>query len=164
MLLAAAQIIFAISHESSLASHSSGEHLANIYRKKHNSSMSVDLLKQSHMFLRQQQRMLKHATAHAQTCQTMSGYDLSNIFQETETKHVSRPLEARSKVIATATVHAQTCQNMSGDDLSNIYQETEIKHVSRPPEARSKFIATATVHAQTCQNMSGYSLSNISVG
>ena len=88
------------------------------------------------------------ATAHAQTCQNMSGYDLSNIYKETEIKHVSRPPEARSKVIATATAHAQTCQNMSGYDLSNIYEETEIKHVSRPPEARSKVFATATAHAQ----------------
>ena len=63
--------------------------------------------------------------------------------KETEIKHVSRPPEARSKVIATATVHAQTCQNMSGYDLTNISSETEIKHVSRPPEARSKVIATA---------------------
>ena len=93
------------------------------------------------------------ATAHAQTCQNMSGYDLSNVYEETESKHVSRPPEARSKVFATATAHAQTCQNMSGYDLSNIYEETEIKHVSRPPEARA--------HAQTCQNMSGYDLSNI---
>ena len=93
------------------------------------------------------------ATAHAQTCQNMSGYDLSNIYEETEIKHVSRPPEARSKVFATATAHAQTCQNMSGYDLSNIYEETEIKHVSRHPEARA--------HAQTCHNMSGYDLSNI---
>ena len=60
------------------------------------------------------------ATAHAQTCQNMSGYDLSNIYEETEVKHVSRPPEARSKVFATATTHAQTCQSMSGYDLSNI--------------------------------------------
>ena len=93
------------------------------------------------------------ATAHAQTCQNMSGYALSNIYEETEIKHVSRPPGARSEVFATATAHAQTCQNMSGYDLSNIYEETEIKHVSRPPEARA--------HAQTCQNMSGYDLSNI---
>ena len=79
------------------------------------------------------------ATAHAQTCQNISGYDLSNIYEETEIKHVSRPPEARSKIFATATAHAQTCQNMSGYDLSNIYEETEIKHVSRPPEAYTTF-------------------------
>ena len=43
--------------------------------------------------------------------------------KETEIKHVSRPPEARSKVLATATVHAQTCQNMSGYDLPNISQK-----------------------------------------
>ena len=81
------------------------------------------------------------ATAHAQTCQNMSGYDLSNIYEETEIKHVSRPPEARA--------HAQTCHNMSGYDLSNIYKEKESKQVSRPPEARSKVCNSKSA----CSNM-----------
>ena len=87
---------------SSLARYSSGEQLSNICETA--------------------------ATAHAQTCQNMSGYDLSNIYEETEIKHVSRPPEARLKVIATATAHAQhaktcqdtTCQTYTRKQKSNM--------------------------------------------
>ena len=68
-------------------------------------------------------------TTKVKTCQTCSNMSKhvrirpDKHIKETEIKHVSRPPEARSKVIATATVHAQTCQNMSGYDLTNISQK-----------------------------------------
>ena len=78
------------------------------------------------------------ATAHAQTCQNMSGYDLSNIYEETEIKHVSRAPEARSKVFATATAHAQitnALQCVSRSILCTKHakscQDTTCQHISR---------------------------------
>ena len=78
------------------------------------------------------------ATAHAQTCQNMSGYDLSNIYEETEIKHVSRPPEARSKVIATATTHAQitnalqcVTRNILCTKHDKLCQDTTCQHINR---------------------------------
>ena len=95
--VAATHFFFAISYTSSRAAHSAEEHLAN---------------NQGQKLLRQQgacSNMSKHVRIRP-----------DKHIKETEIKHVSRPPEARSKVLATATVHAQTCQNMSGYDLPNI--------------------------------------------
>ena len=110
-------------------------------------------------------------------CQNMSVYHLSerympdkHITRNMKSNHVSRPPEARSKVIATDN---GACSNMPKHVRirpAKHIKETEIKHRCSRPHMKQDHkciaVATATVHAlhQTCQNMSGYSLSNISVG
>ena len=75
--------------------------------------------------------------------------------KETEIKHVSRPPEARSKVIATATVHAQTCQNMSGYDLPNISKKQKSNMSVDLLKQDQKLLRQQRCilkHAKTCQD------------
>ena len=78
-----------------------------IYKKKHNSSMSVDLLKQSRMFLRQQQRMLKHAKpCQDTTCQTYSRKQKPNMSVDL-LKQDQKLLRQQRCMLK----HAKTCQD-----------------------------------------------------
>ena len=87
------------------------------------------------------------ATAHAQTCQNMSGYDLSNIYEETEIKHVSRPPEARSKVFATATAHAQMTNALQCVTRSSLCT----KHAKSCQDTTCQHISRINRRHQTCQ-------------
>ena len=87
------------------------------------------------------------ATAHAQTCQNISGYDLSNIYEETEIKHVSRPPEARSKVIATATAHAQITNALQCVTRSILCT----KHAKSCQDTTCQHISRINRRHQTCQ-------------
>ena len=148
VLLAAAQIIFAISHESSLASHSSGEHLANIYRKKHNSSMSVDLLKQDQKLLRQQQRMLKHAkTCQDTTCQTYTRKQKSNMSVDLLKQDQKLLRQQRCMLKHAKTCQETTCQTYTRKQKSNMSVDLlkQDQNLLRQQRCMLK-------HAKTCQD------------
>ena len=100
-------------------------------------------------------------TTKVKTCQTCSNMSKhvrirpDKHIKETEIKHVSRPPEARSKVIATATVHAQTCQNMSGYDLTNISQKQKSNMSVDLLKQDQKLLQQQRCmlkHAKTCQD------------
>ena len=119
--VAAAQLIFAISHKSSLASHSSGEHLANIFENSSNGACS---------------NMPKHVRIQP----------VKHI-KETEIKHVSRPPEARSKVFATATAHAQITNALQCVTRSILCT----KHAKSCQDTTCQHISRINRRHQTCQ-------------